>query len=116
LDYLDPEPDPSLYVGRDLLDRYRHALPVTDLNHPMPDTFCYTSAYGKSPVYAGSYIRDAVGTRLLSPSEILRLHHFPDDFTLPDSLSRRRAYQLVGNSLAVLSVREVLRPLGLPPA
>jgi site-specific DNA-cytosine methylase len=65
-------------------------------------------------VYAGSYVRDQTGVRRLSPREILRLHHFPDAYELPPSLTLRRAYQLVGNSLSVLAVQEVLRPLGLP--
>jgi len=111
--YLDLEPDPSLYVSPDLLERYKHALPITVLDSPAPTTFCYTSAYGRSPVHSGSYLRDDVGVRLLSPSEILRLHHFPAGFELPPKMSRRRAYQLVGNSLAVLAVREVLHPLGI---
>jgi len=110
-DYLDTDPDPSLYVGRDLLDRYKTALPVTDIDDPWPDTFCFTSAYGNSPVYAGSYLRDNGGIRHFSPAEILRLHHFPSNFSIPADLDLRRAYKLVGNSLAVLSVREVLSPL-----
>ncbi len=109
--YLDPHPEPSLYLDQPLLDRYAHALPVTEVDAPWPETFCFTSAYGKSPVYAGSYLRDAGGVRHFSPDEILRLHHFPSGFSFPADLDRRRAYKLVGNSLSVLSVQHVLSPL-----
>jgi DNA (cytosine-5)-methyltransferase 1 len=111
--YLSASPDPSLTLEQDLLERFGDALPITHLDDPWPDTFCYTSAYGKSPVFAGSYVKDMTGIRRLSPREILRLHHFPDTYELPPSLTLRRAYHLVGNSLSVLAVREVLRPLGL---
>lgn len=109
--YLDLEPDGDLYLDQALIDRFGTALPVCDLADPWPDTFCFTSAYGNSPVYAGSYLRDSVGIRHFSPAEITRLHHFPAGFTLPTDLDRRRAYKLVGNSLPVLSVREILRPI-----
>ncbi|MBA2320651.1 MAG: DNA cytosine methyltransferase, partial [Deltaproteobacteria bacterium] len=49
-DFLDAEPDAGLLVPEALLARYAGALPVTDLDHPEPQTYCFTSAYGRSPV------------------------------------------------------------------
>lgn len=109
--YLDADPDPSLYVEERLRQRYRHALPVVDADDPAAVTYCYTSAYGRSPVHAGSYVRDAQGVRRLSPREILRLLHFPETYALPSGLERARAWSLVGNSVSVAAVRHVLAPL-----
>ncbi|MFT4624861.1 MAG: site-specific DNA-cytosine methylase [Myxococcota bacterium] len=109
--YLDAAPDPSLYVEPALIDRYRHALPVVDAEDPDAITFCYTSAYGRSPVHSGSYVRDRVGVRRLDPSEILRLLCFPEDYRLPVDVDRARAWGLVGNSLSVAAVRHVLAPV-----
>lgn len=111
VDYLDDEPDEALYVDDALLARYGDALPVTDLEHPEPQIHCVTSAYGRSPVYAGSYVRDGRGVRLLSPDEIVALLHFPRSFRFPPELPVRRRYKLAGNSLSVVAVREVLAPL-----
>ena len=46
--------------------------------------------------------------RLFTEYEILKLHCFPDEFKFPDSVTRRQRYQLLGNSLNVLVVRELL--------
>lgn len=110
-EYLDPEPDASLYVPDALLDRFGDALAITDLDHPEPQIHCLTSAYGRSPVHAGSYVRDARGVRWLSPEEILRLLGFPPTVVFPADLPRSRRYKLAGNSLSVPAVREVLGAL-----
>lgn len=110
-DHLDPEPDPSLYVPADLLARYHGALPITDLSAEDPQTFCFTGAYACSPVYSGSYLRDDRGVRWFSPTEIARLLGFPSTFHLPGGIPRPKQYRLVGNSLSVFAVREVLEPV-----
>ena len=49
--------------------------------------------------------------RLFTEEEILRLHSFPDRFKFPDSVTRRQRYQLLGNSLNVLVVKELIAHL-----
>ncbi len=111
--FLDPDPDPALRVPPELLARYGDALPVTDLDHPDPQVYCFTRAYGRSPVYAGSYLRDAGGIRWFSPEEIVRMLGFPARFGFPAAMPRARRYQLAGNSLSAPAVAAVLAVL--PP-
>jgi len=110
---LDPDVDPSLYLDDAFLERYAGKLPISDPVHT-PWVGCFTSAYGRSPVFAGSYWRDAHGVRQFSPTEILRLMGFGDDFSLPSDLSRAQAYKRIGNSLSVDAVRCVLAVLRPP--
>ncbi len=107
-DYLDDDPDPALFLTEPFLGRYGDALHVVDRRDEDAVAACFTSAYGHSPVYAGSYLREADGRlRRLSPVELLRLLGFGPRFTLP-ALSERHAYKLVGNSLSVPAVGTVL--------
>lgn len=106
--YLDGAPEPELEVSAELRERYAHALPITEVDCDGATTFCYTSAYGRSPVYSGSYVRDRGSVRRLAPREILRLLHFPDTYAIPSEVPRARAWQLVGNSLSVAAVQAVL--------
>ncbi|MEM9594696.1 MAG: DNA cytosine methyltransferase [Acidobacteriota bacterium] len=107
---LDPEPvDEALRPGGDLLKRYDGALHIVDPTDPSAVTGCFTSAYGRSPVRSGSYLRAADGgVRRFSPSEILRLLGFPAGFRLPAELTLRQGWRLVGNSLSLEPVRRVL--------
>ena len=101
--------DPDLYLDAAFLERFHGKLPISD---PVgfPRVGVFTSAYGKSPVFAGSYWQDEGGVRHFSPREGLRFLDFPDGLSLA-GLGFRRAWNLVGNSLSTTSVREVLRPL-----
>jgi tRNA (cytosine38-C5)-methyltransferase len=47
--------------------------------------------------------------RFFSPDEIARLLGFPATFSFPRELARRNAYALLGNSLNVLVVSELVR-------
>jgi site-specific DNA-cytosine methylase len=109
--FLDPEPPDDVYVPPMLLARYADALPILALDHPEPQAYCFTGAYGRSPVYAGSYLRDGGGVRWFTPEEIARMLGFPATFRFPGGLDRARRWKLVGNSLSVPAVVEVLEPL-----
>ena len=105
--------DPRLRVDEELLARYERAVDRIDPADPAAVASTFTSAYGRSPVRSGSYVRCADGGwRRFSPREILRLLGFPDTYRLPESLPLRRAWHLVGNSLSVPAVREVLGSWG----
>ncbi len=105
---LDASPDPTLAVDPALIARFGDAFHVVDADDPHAVLACFTSAYGRSPVYAGSYVRQDGALRLLSPSEGLRLLGFPEGFRLPAEVTPDRAWGLVGNSLSVHAVRFVL--------
>lgn len=108
-DYLDPEPAEDLVVDEELARHYRHALDVVDPEDAGAVAACFTSAYGRSPVRSGSYLRTSGGgLRRFSPAEILRLLGFPKRYSLPHDVPREQAWRLVGNSLSVPAVRRVL--------
>uniref|UniRef100_A0AAJ7XJB3 tRNA (Cytosine(38)-C(5))-methyltransferase n=1 Tax=Petromyzon marinus TaxID=7757 RepID=A0AAJ7XJB3_PETMA len=51
----------------------------------------------------------ALGLRYFSPGEVARIHGFPDGFSFPEGLSLRKRWQLLGNSVNVRLVAELLR-------
>jgi DNA (cytosine-5)-methyltransferase 1/tRNA (cytosine38-C5)-methyltransferase len=101
----------GLLVDEDTRRAYRHALPIVDAEQPDAVAFCFTSAYGRSPVHAGSYLQTPTGVRRFSPNEILRLHAFPSDFALPPDMPHTKAWPLVGNALSVPCVQACLEPI-----
>ena len=92
-----------------LLERHRDRLHVLDLDDPLEVARCFTSAYGRSPLRSGSYLRVIDGgLRHLTPSEILCLLGFTSEFRWPSTLSPRQAWSLAGNSLSIPVVRELI--------
>ncbi len=106
--YLVSNPETDLYLDPETVRRYRGALHCVDPAADGAVTTCFTSAYGRSPVRSGSYLRTSQGLRRFSPREILRLLGFPPSFRLPRGMPRELAWRLVGNSLSLLPVRHVL--------
>ncbi|MFK8110737.1 MAG: DNA cytosine methyltransferase [Rubripirellula sp.] len=108
--------DTNLLVSDDHRNRYAKAMDLVDPATRNATTACFTSAYGKSPVQAGSYLhcseRDQV--RWFSPREIGRLMGFGDKFLWPTEIDRRVRYQLLGNSLSVDVVEAVLQSITAP--
>ncbi len=104
----DNSDDPSLLVPSNILRDYAHAVDIVDPHDDSAVTTCFTSAYGRSPVRSGSFVRDRLGIRYFCPREILRFLGFPHEFNLPSGLSRRQAWTLVGNSISVDVVRWLL--------
>ncbi len=98
--------DNGLLVDVSLLDQYRGALGIVDRDDAEAICACFTSAYGRSPVRSGSYLRRADGqVRRFHPREILSLLGFPESYQLPDGIDHRRAWRLIGNSVSVDAVR-----------
>lgn len=111
---LDDRPDEGLFVSHDLLRDYGVAMHCVESGNAAAVTACFTSAYGKSPVRSGSYLIGRSGVRRFSAKEILRLLGFPASFTLPVDLSPRAAWKLIGNSLSVFVVTDLLYSLTTP--
>lgn len=108
---LDEMPDEALFVPEGIADRYAQGLAVVDAHDPDAVAHCFTSAYGRSWVYSGSYLRDRGRIRRFSPGEILRLLGFRPGFALwPPALDKR--FKLVGNTVSVDVVRAILAPWG----
>ncbi len=105
---LDADPSDPLWVPDETWGRYRTAIHVLDPDDEDAESHCFASGYGQSIVRSGSYLGPPRGARRFSPGEILRLLCFPPGFRLPKSLTLRRAWKLVGNSLSVAAVRHVL--------
>ena len=105
--------DPTLQVPSDLLQQYRTAMNILDIQDSAAISSCFTSAYGKSPIKSGSYLhcpsRHAV--RRFSPNEIANLMGFRENFFASSDLGQRSQYRLIGNSLAVHVVSELLSML-----
>ena len=84
---------------------------ILDRSDPEAYTTCFTAGYGKSLMHSGSYLRCGTGIRRFAPQEIARLLHFPAPFRFPEAMPLRKRWHLLGNSLSVAAVREVLRAL-----
>jgi len=114
-DYLNPafagEPPDSLLLPPQQVARFSAGLRILDPADPAAYTTCFTAGYGRSLMHAGSYLHCAAGVRRFAPEEIARLLHFPPSFRFPESLPLRKRWHLLGNSLAVTAVREVLKDL-----
>ncbi len=111
-DFIDPAlsrsiPD-ELLVPAKIVARFGAGLRILDAKAGHSYTTCFTSGYGKSIMHAGSYLRCGENVRRFAPEEIARLLHFPPGFRFPRDMSCRTRWRLVGNSLSVVAVREVL--------
>lgn len=115
-DLIDPVQDanPELAVEPALSVRYAGALSIVDRHDPAAVTACFTSAYGRSPVRSGSYLRMEDGAlRRFHPREILSLLGFPPAYRLPPDLPLPNAWRLAGNTLSLPAVRHALSALPL---
>ena len=54
---------------------------------------------------------ESVRLRFFSPKELTRLFGFPEEFRFPSTVSVRKQYELIGNSLNVKVASELLRYL-----
>ncbi len=99
----------ELRIADDVVDRFGNGFRILDATAPDAYTTCFTAGYGKSFMHAGAYLRCQGGVRRFAPEEIARLLHFPAGFRFPEGMSLRKRWHLIGNSLSVAAVREVLR-------
>jgi len=110
---LDGVAAPGTAVDAAVEARFGASFHRVDPADPAAVLACFTSAYGRSPVYAGSYLGAAGGpVRRLSADEGLRVFGFPNGFRFPEGLPPRQPWGLLGNSLAVPTARVVLAAFG----
>ncbi|MBU6173248.1 MAG: DNA cytosine methyltransferase [Planctomycetes bacterium] len=100
-------PSKDLDVSEDLVQQYSRAIDIVDSDHPDACTTCFTSAYGRSIVRSGSYLRWHGGYRRFSPREVARLLGFPEWFSFPEDIPTKRLWHLLGNSLSIPCVQSV---------
>jgi site-specific DNA-cytosine methylase len=93
------------------IQRVRHALHRVDPLSSDSVAACFASSYGRSILHAGSYLQTGGGLRRFSPREIARLMGFPESFDLSAAPTHHAAYRLLGNSLSVPVVRQLLAQL-----
>lgn len=91
------------------LSRFASGMDRVDPANPECITSCFGSSYGKSLLRAGSYCKDSGGYRRFAPTEVAKLLGYPESFLLPDDLSYRRQWKLLGNSLSIPVVEYLLR-------
>jgi tRNA (cytosine38-C5)-methyltransferase len=56
-------------------------------------------------------LKEALNLRFFSPDEAARLMCFPSEFKFPDTLARTTAYKLIGNSICIKVVSELIKIL-----
>ncbi len=98
-------------VDANMIRQFASAMDRVDPIVPGSITACFGSSYGKSFLHAGSYCQQDDTWRRFAPAEVARLLGFPKSFTLPTTLSYRRLWQLLGNSLSIPVVEYVLAHL-----
>jgi site-specific DNA-cytosine methylase len=106
--------DPQFALDPAVAEQYLAAIDVVEADDPHAVTSCFTSAYGRSVVRSGSYLRTPRGLRRFAPSEVAALLGFPREFAWPADFSHQQKWRLLGNSLSLWAVREVLAPILSP--
>lgn len=113
--YLEPSytltPPAELLAPTDAVKKFGEGFRILDPRDPTAYTTCFTAGYGKSLMHAGSYLQCRAGVRRFAPQEIAGLLGFPENFQFPEMLPLRKRWHLLGNSLSVVAVREVLEAL-----
>lgn len=56
-------------------------------------------------------LKKSLGLRFFSPREVLRLMSFPEDFNFPPTVNDKQQYKLLGNSINVAVVCELIKLL-----
>lgn len=56
-------------------------------------------------------MKENLKLRFFTPMEVARLMRFPKDFTFPETISRKSQYKLLGNSINVTVVSELIKVL-----
>lgn len=107
----------ELRVDERQLQQYRNAMDILNIGdlgtpgvdgEPRPVSSCFTAAYGRSPVRSGSYLREPLGVRYFSVTEVARLMGWGNGLRWPTEFNKRLCWKLLGNGLSLPVVRYVL--------
>lgn len=109
-EYLDPSPGPDLAVDRESMEKHKEGMSIVA---PDGTTACFARSYGRKILQSGSYMMTGKTLRRFSPGEIQRFLHLPSRFRFPETMKRLDRYRLLGNSVNVAVVRELLRHFDL---
>ncbi|RDV36570.1 DNA methyltransferase [Bradymonadaceae bacterium TMQ3] len=103
----------DVVVPVDVIAKHGPGMRIFDLREePTRIANTFTGAYGKTWQAAGAYLRmDDGRVRRFTPGEMLGLMGFGTTFGFPEHVSLRQRYKLIGNSLSVWAMREVLSAL-----
>ncbi|KAJ3360072.1 tRNA (cytosine-5-)-methyltransferase [Allomyces javanicus] len=127
--YLDAEPDPTCAVPEPWIRQSKKFIFDIVSDHGARSA-TFTKAYGSKHVFgSGPFIasvpesaltKDVLGNveqvlalkpRFFSPTEVARLHCFPAEMTFPPGVTKAQQYRLLGNSLNVKVVGELMKVL-----
>lgn len=112
--YLEDDVDASYIIDPAILAKHGRGMRMVEaIDDPQCHANCFTSAYGKTYRFAGSYLKTDAHVRYFTPRELLRFLGYDDSFKWPESLSRKQLYKYIGNSLSIDVLRYILQPLGL---
>lgn len=132
--YIDSSIDTKNYLlSDDLLTKRFQVLDIQ--TNESENTMCFTKAYSRFIEGTGSVFCDlplnelqvklkeidesensldlkkSLKLRFISPHEISRLMSFPEKFKFPQSLSEKQKFKLLGNSINVSVVSELIKLL-----
>ncbi|KAL1526486.1 hypothetical protein AB1Y20_015196 [Prymnesium parvum] len=127
-DFLLPEDGSSLSdlaVPLHIVERYGAAMDV--VGRQSRRSICFTKNYSRYIKGTGSLVAEGLDSpslpedncksleelaplrvRFMAPREIAAIHGFPSDFDFPPSVGKKKQYELLGNSLSVQVVSELL--------
>ena len=124
------EVNEDYYLHPKTVSKYLHVADV--VNSKSTHCMCFTKSYSRYFEGTGSLVleqtkdstsRELSGElkqrlldescrlRLFTEQEVLGLHSFPGWFSFPEDVTRKQRYKLLGNSLNVLVVKELLNHL-----
>lgn len=111
--YLDRDHAPDLFLDLGLQQKFAPGLDIVSPHGTDRPTSCFTAGYGKSIKQAGSYLAVAGRLRRFSCREVQRLLGYRDTFAWPSQCTHRQRWKLLGNSLSIDVVRQVLASLAV---
>lgn len=100
---------PKLWLDESTCQQYHQSIDRVNPDDAQAIAACFGSSYGKAINRSGSYLWHDNGYRRFSPREVANLLGFPKEFILPETLSDRRLWHLLGNSLSLPIVRELMQ-------
>lgn len=106
-------PDKPYLIPPKVLEKFAEGFRILESEDEKAYTTCFTSSYSKSWMHSGAYLKTKDGIRLFEPNEIAHILGFGKDFIFPQSVTKRQAYKLIGNSLSVDVVSCILTQFDL---